>query len=64
MFLNMKPKFHVIGGGINGIISSIYIKKFFNEYEVFLHESGSNLGGKLLGYEYQQSYFDKGTHIF
>jgi oxygen-dependent protoporphyrinogen oxidase len=62
----MKPKFHVVGGGLNGIISSLYIKKKHEKYDVYLHESFSELGGKLLGFDYEedQLYFDKGTHIF
>ena len=62
----MKPKFHIIGGGINGIISALYIKKGYNDLEVYLHESLSELGGKLLGFDYEedQLYYDKGTHIF
>lgn len=62
----MKPKFHIIGGGINGLVSSLYIKKKHEEFDVYLHESLSELGGKLLGFDYEecQLYFDKGTHIF
>jgi oxygen-dependent protoporphyrinogen oxidase len=62
----MKPKFHIIGGGINGIISALYIKKENNDFEVYLHESLSELGGKLLGFDYKDDelYYDKGTHIF
>jgi len=62
----MKPKFHIVGGGINGIISALYVKKQHKEYEVYLHESLSELGGKLLGFDYGKNeiYFDKGTHIF
>ena len=62
----MKPKFHIVGGGINGIVSALYVKKQHKEYEVYLHESLSELGGKLLGFDYGKNeiYFDKGTHIF
>ena len=62
----MKPKFHIIGGGINGIVSALYIKKQHNDFEVYLHESLSELGGKLLGFDYEKNklYYDKGTHIF
>ena len=62
----MKPKFHIIGGGINGIISALYIKKMKPDYEVIIHESSNLLGGVLNGYNYPEKkiYFDKGTHIF
>ena len=62
----MEHKFHVIGGGINGIISSLYIKKHFKKYKVYLHESQHDLGGKLQGFNYEDAnlYFDRGTHIF
>lgn len=62
----MEHKFHVIGGGINGIISSLYIKKHYKKYKVYLHDSQDDLGGKLRGFYYEDAnlYFDKGTHIF
>lgn len=66
MYLNLEHKFHVIGGGINGIITALYITKHFEGYKVYLHESLSELGGKLLGFDYNDVnlYFDRGTHIF
>lgn len=62
----MEHKFHVIGGGINGIISSLYIKKHFKKYKVYLHDFQDDLGGKLQGFYYEDAnlYFDRGTHIF
>jgi protoporphyrinogen oxidase len=62
----MKPKFHIIGGGINGIISALYAKKIKPDYEVIIHESSNLLGGALNGHNYPEKklYFDKGTHIF
>ena len=66
LFLKMKNKVHVIGGGINGLLSALYIKHLQKESTVFLHEFQPKIGGKLIGFEYEESnlYFDKGTHIF
>lgn len=64
--LKMKNNLHIIGGGINGILSALYVKKYYKDYTIFIHDSQSKIGGKLTGFEYQQDnlYFDKGTHIF
>lgn len=64
--LKMKNNLHIIGGGINGMLSALYVKKYYKDYTIFIHDSQSKIGGKLTGFEYEQDYlyFDKGTHIF
>jgi len=62
----MNNNIHVIGGGINGLISALYFKHLDKDCKVFIHESQPKIGGKLRGFEYEQNdlYFDQGTHIF
>jgi protoporphyrinogen oxidase len=57
---------HIIGGGINGIISAIYAKSRNPRLNICIHEQSSKLGGNLIGHLYEEDdlYFDKGTHIF
>lgn len=52
----------VVGGGIVGIFSSIYLKRFFKE--VVLIEKEQQLGGLLTSYEDAKGvFYDFGTHI-
>lgn len=62
----MSYNIHVIGGGINGLLSALYFKHLNEDCKVFIHEFQPKIGGKLRGFEYEHSnlYFDQGTHIF
>ena len=61
----MNPVFVIVGGGISGMVSALYIKKHYPDYSIEILESSNKLGGKLRGHLYKKSlYFDSGTHIF
>ena len=61
----MNPTFIIVGGGISGIISALYVRKHYPDYSIEILESSNKLGGGLRGHFYNKSlYFDSGTHIF
>ena len=59
-----KKKIVIIGGGITGIFSALYLHKNSPKTQIILIESSKNIGGNLRGFNYEETYFDKGTYIF
>ena len=55
----MKKKIVIIGGGIIGCLTAIYLKQ--NNHDVTIIEKGSNLGGILSDHKYQNQIYLKGT---
>lgn len=55
----MKKKIVIIGGGIIGCLTAIYLKQ--NNHDVTIIEKGSNLGGVLSDHKYQNQIYLKGT---
>ena len=62
----MRPnkKIVIVGGGITGIFSALYLHKYYPKTEIILIESSKDIGGNLRGFKYEDTYFDKGTYIF
>lgn len=52
----------VIGGGISGLLSAYYLSK--NNFEVFLHEASSRLGGLLETIQTPYGLVEKAAHSF
>ena len=54
----------VLGGGIPGIFSALYLSKIYKSHEIFLIENSSNIGGLYNSINNEDAgIFDKGMHI-
>ena len=58
----MKKKFSIIGGGIVGCLTAIYLKNSGHEVEIY--EKNNELGGVLKDHKYTNSVYLKGCQYF